>query len=64
MGNWISLNEQIPIEGIIVETRIEDEHGVRNEQDLVRKGCLFFFPDYSMHIYYTPTHWRPKQNEQ
>lgn len=46
-------------EGIVVETKIDDGHGVRNEAKLKRRGRLWFFPDDSMHVYYTPTHWRP-----
>jgi len=48
-------------QGVVVETKIEDEDGVRNETDLVLKGNLWFFPDGSMYVYYTPTHWRPKE---
>lgn len=40
-------------------TKIDDECGVRNEQTLIRKGNLWFFPDESMYVYYTPTHWKP-----
>lgn len=42
-----------------VLTRIDDEHGVRNEQLLTRHGRLWWFVDGSMYVYYTPTHWRP-----
>ena len=45
-------------EGVEVETRIKDAKGERNVQTLTRRGRLWFFPDMSMYVYYTPTHWR------
>ena len=45
-------------EGEAVLTKIDDALGVRNEQALVRKGRLWFYPDMSMYVYYTPTHYR------
>lgn len=45
-------------EGVALETKIDDEQGVRNEAKLKRKGRLWFTPDGSMYVYYTPTHWR------
>lgn len=53
---WQSI-ESAP-EGVEVETRIADAAGERNVQSLVRRGRLWFFPDMSMYVYYTPTHWR------
>ena len=47
-------------DGVEVETKIDDGRGCRNEQSLTRKGRLWFFPDMSMYVYYTPTHWRHK----
>ena len=47
-------------EGVVVETKIDDGVYVRNVQDLKRRGNLWFFPDGSMYVYYTPTHWRAK----
>lgn len=46
-------------EGVTVDTKIDDVNGVRNEQPLRRSGRLWFVPDGSMYVYYTPTHWRP-----
>lgn len=54
---WISMSERRPPEGKVVRTKIDDEHGVRNEQELLRRGGLYFFPDDSMYVYYAPTHW-------
>jgi hypothetical protein len=45
-------------EGVVVETKIDDEKGIRNETTLKRQGRLWFFPDDSMYVYYQPTHWR------
>lgn len=62
-GRGCVVSEWQPIqsapEGVKIETRIRDIHGIRNEQRLVRKGRLWFLPDMSMYVYYTPTEWRP-----
>lgn len=55
---WISCKDRLPKEGDKVETKIHDEKGCRNENTLCRKGGLWFLPDFSMYVYYTPTHWR------
>lgn len=44
-------------EGVELLTRIEDEHGVRNEQRLVKRDGLWWLADESMYVYYTPTHF-------
>jgi len=44
-------------DGVVVMTKISDEHGERNKCILKRKGRLWFFYDDSMYVYYTPTHW-------
>jgi hypothetical protein len=50
-------------EDVVVETKIDDACGCRNEGTLKRKGRLWWFPDGSMYVYYTPTHWRHVQEE-
>ena len=45
-------------EGKAVLTRINDQHGIRNEAKLVRQGRLWFFPDFTMYVYYAPTEWK------
>ena len=42
----------------MVLTKIDGDYGPRNEQELVRKGNLWFFPDMSMYVYYRPTHYK------
>ncbi len=55
---WIRSDQQLPEENEIVETKLDDFKGCRNEQLLKRIGRLWYFPDGSMYVYYTPTHWR------
>lgn len=62
-NQWIRCSDDVPRVGVVVETKIDDEKGCRNEQRLVRDGVLWFFPDGGMYVYYRPTHWRhvPKE---
>lgn len=58
MGDeWISTGHP-PENGKLVMTKIDDGKP-RNEQQLIRQGNLWFLPDYSMYVYYRPTHWKP-----
>lgn len=59
MKGWRSTTEDPPPERVEVETKIDDDHGCRNECTLQRIGRLWWVPDGSMYVYYTPTHWRP-----
>lgn len=45
-------------EHVVVDTKIHDDDGERNVQRLMRRGNLWWFPDGSMYVYYTPTHWK------
>ena len=54
---WINVKEKLPMENVVVKTKINDSNGVRNEQDLLRRGNLWFIPGTDMYVYYTPTHW-------
>ena len=50
-----------PEKGVLVDTKIHDENGCRNETRLKRdgqNGNLWFVADGSMYVYYVPTHWR------
>lgn len=60
MNNWIRTSDMLPPEKEIVETKIHDKQGIRNEGDLIRLKNMFFTPDERMYVYYTPTHWRKK----
>jgi hypothetical protein len=54
---WISIHTQLPPENWIVKTKIQDSEGERNIQELKRVKNLWFVPDGSTYVYYTPTHW-------
>lgn len=58
MKNWRRFSDELPPENEVVETKIDDKDGVRNEQKLKRIGNLMWFADSSMYVYYSPTHWR------
>lgn len=58
MNNWISCHDNLSSENIVVETKISDNQGERNVTELFRYKNLWFFPDMSMYVYYSPTHWR------
>lgn len=42
----------------IVMTKIDDKNGVRNEGALYKNKNLWYIPDGSLYVYYTPTHYR------
>lgn len=54
---WIWCSSSLPPDGEVVNTKIDDGQGCRNVSTLKRQGNLWFFPDGSMYVYYTPTHW-------
>lgn len=58
MSDWIPNAPTTAPNDVIVETKIDDELGVRNQTLLRKQRSLWFFPDNSMYVYYTPTHWR------
>lgn len=57
---WISVDFQLPPEGVTVMTKIDDDKGECNIQTLVRRGGLWFTNESgdAMYVYYRPTHWR------
>lgn len=57
-ADWIDVKTQNPPENQIVQTKIDDEKGLRNQTELIYHRGLWWFPDMSMYVYYTPTHWR------
>lgn len=47
-----------------VWTKIHDDDGERNIAKLTRRGRLWFTaPTDGMYVYYTPTHWRPVDDQ-
>lgn len=58
MSDWQSVSAVASPQGVVLETKIDDEQGERNVQKLRRQGRLWFTPDLKMYVYYTPTHWR------
>lgn len=55
---WIYCGNLFPEDKIEVETKIDDSKGCRNVTTLTRYRGLWWFPDLSMYVYYSPTHWR------
>lgn len=55
---WTKVSDGLPDEGMVVDTKIDDYDGCRHEQRLLHERNLWWFPDRSMYVYYTPTHWR------
>lgn len=49
---WRSVANEPPPEGLVVQ--VMNNGGAH----LVRDGGLWFFPDRSMYVYYTPKFWR------
>lgn len=58
LWGWTQTKDILPPENEVVETVIYDKKGRRNEQKMKRRENLWFLPDDSMYVYYTPTHWR------
>lgn len=58
MHDWVNTSVIKPREGEIVDTKIDDDKGVRNNQPLKWMLGKWFTPDGAMYVYYTPTHWR------
>lgn len=54
MNDWTPTAQGLPPEGVEVETMDSGGH----VQSLTYKSGLWFFPDMSMYVYYTPQAWR------
>lgn len=63
MVEWVDAKVKLPPENIVVETKIDDGKGCRNQTKLIRKGNLWFIHNEAIYVYYMPTHWRFIQNE-
>ena len=57
--NWIPCANELPPDGQIVDTI--SRTGL--VQPLKRSGHLWFTPDYSSSVYYSPMFWRPVSEE-
>lgn len=64
MTFWTRCETSLPPDNRVVMTMIDDGNGKRNEQPLKRRGNLWFVPDESMYVYYSPTHWREMTAEE
>jgi hypothetical protein len=53
---WKLCKYELPPEGKEVNTKLDDEHGIRNVQKLIRRGNFWLHKD-GNYVYYTPTHW-------
>ena len=53
--NWKQTAQELPPENVVVST-ISPASGM--EQTLKREGNLWWAPDGSMYVYYTPSMWR------
>lgn len=54
---WIKITDEHPPVKRVLKTKIDDKDGIRNEQELIFDNGLWWMPDRSMYVYYTPTHW-------
>lgn len=57
--SWFTVKDNNPPQDIVVMTKIDDAQGSRNVGPLRLHGRLWFVPDKSIYVYYTPTHWAP-----
>lgn len=53
-SDWTPTKDAVPDEDRLVEVMDSGGH----VQTLKRKGSLWFFPDYSMYVYFVPQFWR------
>lgn len=65
-NKWRDIASDPPPDGVVVETKIDNDGGDSMVQPLKRvtrepgkTRPLWFIPDGSIYVYYTPTHWRP-----
>ena len=64
-SGWQPIAVTPPIE-VPLETKIEDEKGLRNEQTMVFSHNLWWIGwggANAMYVYYRPTHWRTPRAE-
>jgi hypothetical protein len=54
---WNKTSDIKPPDDAVVFTKIDDEHGVRNEGELRYYRNMWWTTDMKMYVYYVPTHW-------
>lgn len=62
-NKWIRIIDRLPPENKEVETKIDDDMGVRDERVLVYYNKMWFKAEDFERMYIRPTHWREKQNQ-
>jgi len=57
---WIAVKTELPPNGVMVDTKIDDGRGVRNVQALCFHNNLWWTGEGgdATHVYYSPTHWK------
>lgn len=55
---WTSVLDSLPPEGVEVSVKIDDDQGLRNCTTLIYNRNLWWTADYSVYVYWTPTHWK------
>ncbi len=55
--NWTRTDQELPPEGKAVDTISPGGQ----ETQLKRTGKLWFYPDGSMYVYYTPEFWKERK---
>lgn len=58
-GSWIDVDDELPEESVVVETLAPEDPSYLYKTTLKRVGNLWLFPNGSVYVMYTPTHWRP-----
>lgn len=56
--SWKKVDQELPPEDVIVQTKIDDVDGCRDKRLLCMHKERWVIPGTGMYIYYTPTHWR------
>lgn len=57
-NSWIATKEQLPLEGVSVETKVADKRGDYSKAVLERHKNLWYSPKTYEYVYYQPSHWR------
>lgn len=53
---WQNSSSSLPVKDKIVNVKIDDDKGIRNECKLKFNG-KFWIDESDMYVYWTPTHW-------